>query len=58
MDYFIGHLESHAGKCSVEVGFPMKEKSRPQIPPSHEEKWSGEPNRISWASVHFCDSVT
>ena len=27
-------------------------------PPSHEEKWSGEPSRISWASTHFCDNVT
>ena len=31
---------------------------RPQTPTSHEEKWSGEPSRISWASAHFCDSVT
>ena len=33
-------------------------QSRPQTPPSHEEKQSGEPSRISWASMHFCDSVT
>ena len=30
----------------------------PQTPPSHEEKQSGQPSRISWASTHFCDSVT
>ena len=29
-----------------------------QIPPSHEEKWSGEPSWISGASAHFCDSGT
>ena len=28
---------------------------RPQTPPSHEEKWSGEPSR---ASARFCDIVT
>ena len=27
-------------------------------PPSNEEKRSGEPSRISWASAHFCDNVT
>ena len=32
--------------------------SRPQTPPSHEEKRSGEPSRISWASARFCDGVT
>ena len=32
--------------------------SRPQIPPSHEEKWSGEPSQIFWASGRFSDSVT
>ena len=26
--------------------------------PSLKEKRSGEPSRISWASAHFCDSVT
>ena len=30
----------------------------PKTPPSHEEKWSGEPGQISWPSVWFCDSVT
>ena len=33
-------------------------QSRPQTPPSHEEKWSGEQSRISWASGRFSDSVT
>ena len=28
---------------------------RPQTLSSHEEKRSGEPSRISWASAHFCD---
>ena len=27
--------------------------SRPQTPPSHEEKQSGEPSQISWVSAHF-----
>ena len=27
-------------------------------PISHKEKWYGEPSQISWASAHFCDSVT
>ena len=26
--------------------------------PSHEEKWSGEPSRISWTSARFCNNVT
>ena len=26
--------------------------------PSHEEKRSDEPGRITWASARFCDSVT
>ena len=30
----------------------------PRPPPSHEEKRSGEPSRISWASGRFSDSVT
>ena len=30
----------------------------PQTPPSHEEKQSGEPSQIYWASVYFCDIVT
>ena len=30
-----------------------KDQSRPQTPPSHEEKRSGEPSRISWASGRF-----
>ena len=32
--------------------------SCPQTSPSHKEKWSGEPSRISWANALFCDSVT
>ena len=32
--------------------------SRSQTPPSHEEKRSGGPSQISWASAHFCNSVT
>ena len=32
--------------------------SRFQTPSSHEEKRSGEPSWISWASAHFCNSVT
>ena len=27
-------------------------------PPSHEEKRSGEPSQITWASALFCGSVT
>ena len=26
----------------------------PPDPTPHEEKWSGEPNEISWVSEHFC----
>ena len=33
-------------------------QSRPQTPPSYEEKRSGELSQISWASAHFCHSVT
>ena len=33
-------------------------QSRPQTPPSHKEKRSGEPSRISWASARFCNNVT
>ena len=29
----------------------------PKAPPSHEEKRSGEPSQISWASAQFCSSV-
>ena len=31
---------------------------RPQTPPSHEEKLSGEPSQILGASAQFCASVT
>ena len=33
-------------------------KSHHQAPPSHEEKRSGELSPVSWASTHFCNSVT
>ena len=33
-------------------------QSRPQTPPSHEEKRSGEPSGTSWASTRFFDNVT
>ena len=48
-----------AGKeGSIEEGKEREGSSHPQTPPSHEEKRSGEPSRISWASVRFCDNVT
>ena len=40
------------------VNCAYKPKSRPQTPPSHEEKRSGEPSRIPWACTRFCDNVT
>ena len=43
---------------SINAGVCVVISSRPQTPPSHEEKWSGEPSQISWASEHFCDSAT
>ena len=33
-------------------------QSRPQTPPSHEEKQSGEISQITWVSAHPCNSVT
>ena len=40
--------------CSLVEG---SAQSRPQTLPSHEEKRSGEPSQISWASAQFCSSV-
>ena len=43
---------------NVIVGTRAEATSRPQTPPSHKEKWFGEPSRIFGANTRFCNSVT
>ena len=42
----------------VDILVDTMHQSCSQTPPSYEEKRSGEPSRISWASARFCDIVT